>query len=355
MLGPDLVARILDAGYQPDFFDDETLSIAVKRYKVIVIPNFNRIPAATQSALDAYARNGGILVDTRTTPDFTFKLPPDVALSPASPEVGFIHRSTGVEEIYFLANTGNQPRRLEATFRVDGLNPESWDPMTGQVSPAQVLPQSARGVKVALDLPPYGSRIIVFSKRALPKPAAATLASAPPIDVSAQWTVTFPSGAAAYDQLHSWTNDPSTLHFSGQAAYEKEITIPAGFLQSGLPVRLDFGEAKPSSPTKVTNGMQAWLDAPVREAAVVYLNGQRAGAVWCPPYSLDVTAHLKPGPNRLRIVVANTAINYMAGHPLPDYRLLNLRYGVRFEPQDMDKVQPVPAGLLGPVRLITGN
>ena len=29
------------------------------------------------------------------------------------------------------------------------------------------------------------------------------------------------------------------------------------------------------------NGMQAWLDAPVREAAVVYINGQRAGSVWC--------------------------------------------------------------------------
>ena len=29
-----------------------------------------------------------------------------------------------------------------------------------------------------------------------------------------------------------------------------------------------------------------------------------------------------------------------------------LRYGVRFEPQDMDEVQPVPAGLLGPIRLV---
>jgi hypothetical protein len=42
----------------------------------------------------------------------------------------------------------------------------------------------------------------------------------------------------------------------------------------------------------------------------------------------------------------------MAARALPDYRLLNLRYGVRFEPQDMDKVQAVPAGLLGPIRLI---
>jgi hypothetical protein len=37
----------------------------------------------------------------------------------------------------------------------------------------------------------------------------------------------------------------------------------------------------------------------------------------------------------------------MAGRSLPAYRLLTLRCGVRFEPQGMDKIQPVPAGLLG--------
>jgi hypothetical protein len=98
--------------------------------------------------------------------------------------------------------------------------------------------------------------------------------------------------------------------------------------------------------------MQAWLDAPVREAAVVYINDQRAGSVWCPPYSLDVTGLLRRGENRIRIVVGNLAINHMAGRRLPDYRLLNLRYGERFQAQDMDKVQAVPAGLLGPIRLI---
>jgi hypothetical protein len=98
--------------------------------------------------------------------------------------------------------------------------------------------------------------------------------------------------------------------------------------------------------------MQAWLEAPVREAAVVYINDRRAGSVWCPPYSLEVTDLLRPGDNKIRIVVANLAINYMAGRRLPDYRLLNLRYGERFQAQDMDKVQPVTSGLLGPIRLI---
>jgi hypothetical protein len=68
-----------------------------------------------------------------------------------------------------------------------------------------------------------------------------------------------------------------------------------------------------------------------------------------------VTPLLRPGPNLIRIDVANLAINYMAGHAAPDYKLLNLRYGTRFEPQDMDKVQPVPAGLFGPIRLVAAE
>jgi hypothetical protein len=98
--------------------------------------------------------------------------------------------------------------------------------------------------------------------------------------------------------------------------------------------------------------MQTWFDPPVREAAVVYVNDQRVGAVWCPPYTLNIGRFLRPGSNRIRIVVANLALNYMAGRRLPDYRLLNLRYGERFQAQDMDKVQPVTSGLLGPIRLV---
>ena len=45
-------------------------------------------------------------------------------------------------------------------------------------------------------------------------------------------------------------------------------------------------------------------------------------------------------------------MNYMAGHALPDYRLLNLRYTERFQVQDLQRIRPLPSGLLGPVRLI---
>jgi hypothetical protein len=176
----------------------------------------------------------------------------------------------------------------------------------------------------------------------------------PPVDLSSGWTVRFgPNGGTIrMEQLKSWTEDEDTRYFSGVAAYEKEIAVPDSLLRDGLVLRLDFGEGRPiqAAPARGT-GMQAWLDSPVRDAAVVYVNGQRAGAVWCPPWYVDVTGLLRRGDNKLRILVGNLAVNHMAGRRPPDYRLLNLRYGVRFEPQDMDKVTPVPAGLLGPVRL----
>jgi hypothetical protein len=85
---------------------------------------------------------------------------------------------------------------------------------------------------------------------------------------------------------------------------------------------------------------------------VVYVNGQKAGTIWHPPYQLNVTKQLHAGANTLRIVVGNLAVNEMAGHALPNYRLLNIRYTERFQAQDMDQIQPLPSGLTGGLRLI---
>lgn len=90
----------------------------------------------------------------------------------------------------------------------------------------------------------------------------------------------------------------------------------------------------------------------MREAAEVYVNGKLAGFVWHPPYRLDLSPYLKPGSNELRIEVENTAINELAGTRPGSNRLLNDRYGVRFIPQDMDHLTPLPSGMLGPVTLI---
>ncbi len=135
----------------------------------------------------------------------------------------------------------------------------------------------------------------------------------------------------------------------------KRITRPASKDRlENLPYYLDLGEGKPVETVEKRsgNGMRAMLESPVREAAKVYVNGRLAGSVWCPPYELDVTRLLHAGKNTIRIEVANLAINEMAKGPMPDYKALNAKYGERFQPQDLQNLQPVPAGLLEPVRII---
>ena len=55
---------------------------------------------------------------------------------------------------------------------------------------------------------------------------------------------------------------------------------------------------------------------------------------------------------RTRFGLLRPTINELAGQTLPDYKLLNLRYGVRFTPQDMQNLKPLPSGLLGPIKLL---
>ena len=121
-----------------------------------------------------------------------------------------------------------------------------------------------------------------------------------------------------WTQLASWTTLTNGIHFSGVATYEKTITVAPEMLNNGLSVAFDFGQGTPSQE-RGGQGSHADLTPPVREAAILYINDQRAGSVWCPPYSIDVTGKLKAGENKIRIEVANLAINYMAGIQFPNY------------------------------------
>jgi hypothetical protein len=176
-----------------------------------------------------------------------------------------------------------------------------------------------------------------------------------PLDISSDWKVMLAGASKVMPQLRSWTEDEATKYYSGQATYEKTINVPASLLGSGHPIHLDFGQGTPVAPgseRRPASGMRAMLEAPVREAAVVYVNGTRAGSVWCAPYELNVTGQLKVGQNSIRVVVANLAVNVLAKGPLPDYKELTAKYGEKFQAQDMNLVEAQPSGLLGPVRLV---
>ena len=442
-LGREIIRQILESGYNLDFFDDGLLDMRGKveggtlafgdvKYKVIVLPGVERIPPSTMHKLDEFVKGGGTLIATRSIPSIApgfkatdadqntvkeiaerlFKgqdppaiflesdgslgktldkrLTPDVKFKPASPEFGFVHRKTDMGEMYLLVNTGNIHKGIKATFRVSGLQPEQWDPMTGRVSAVEIINRDNGGTSIIVDLEPYDSRIIMFTNRKLPvstptKQPYRPISPTEEIDLSSSWSVSFDKDnePVVMDKLRSWTENEATRYFSGVAVYEKKVTVPADMLKPGLALQIVFGELKlkapddgdeskppadisepkPQSdtaegmraPARPGPRMQAFLDAPVREAAVVYVNGKRAGSVWCPPYNVDVTGLLRGGENEIRIEVANLAVNYMAdfkNHPLPDYKQLIKKFGDRFQPQDMKKIQPIPSGLLGPITIV---
>ncbi|MDQ6788365.1 MAG: glycoside hydrolase [Acidobacteriota bacterium] len=408
LVGEKIMPAIFEAGYNLDFFDDEmlktigkvegdNLDLGASKYRAVVLPGIERMPLESLRKLDEFVKNGGILIASRRKPEVTpgYKtteheqnefneitkrlfgstnanvkfvqadeevgntlktlLQPDVSISPAVKDFGFVHRQTADAEIYFVANTTNQKQTVNITFRSAGSPAQIWNALDGTSTAANIVSQTKTDINISLEFEPYQSHIVVFSKNlsSLPFPENKT-APISELDLSSDWKLTIgqTNQSVAMKKIHLWTDEKENLYFSGTADYEKEINVPENILKSGFSTILDFGEAT-SLPVQATkNGMQTWLNAPVKEAAVIYVNNQRAGSVWCPPYKLDVRKYLRAGSNKIRIVVGNTALNYLAGHSLPNYRLLNLRYGERFQPQDMDKIQPLASGLAGDIRLI---
>jgi hypothetical protein len=395
LLGPDILPQILDAGFNLDFIDADAIDKLGIPYPVLILPGVERLPLAAYRKIEAYARKGGIVIATRSTPSLApglresatdtpqvreisqrmFQgaggagyfvadekglgallgscLNPDVSMSPRIAEIGIVHRKLPFADVYFLANTSNQPVHTQAIFRGAGKSAQWFDPNSGKFSDVETA------APVELNLQPYESRVLLFTdeKMSVSRPDSQRN-SAPlpaPLDLSANWDVSFaaPIKPVHMDQLRSWTADEETSFYSGLASYEKNVELPASFLQAGARLVLDFGAGTPVEPVGPrTPRTRAWLEGPVREAAQVSVNGAAAGAVWLPPYELDVTELLHSGENKLKIVVGNLAINEMAGRAPVDYRFLNSRYGERFVPQDMDNLQPLPAGILGPVRLV---
>jgi hypothetical protein len=383
---PALTAQILDAGQNLDYIDAEAILALGVRYPVLVMPHVTRLAPEVIDKLAAYVRGGGKIVAVGGAPSLApgyldaarvsarveakvkalFAQPnvlvvaddeavgaalaavlaPDMKLSAQTSDVGFVRRKLRDADLYFIANTSNRPVHAEATF-ASARRAAAWiDPDSGRMT-AATLP-------ARLDLAPYESRVLVLADALPAAPSAPVAATTEIADLGRNWSLRFPGQPQArhLDTLRSWTIDAATRYFSGVATYEKDVELTAAQLKSPRVV-LDFGPGTPLESTpKVPAGMRAMFDSPVREAAQVYVNGRHAGAVWHPPYAVDVTGLLRPGRNRIEVRVGNLALNALAGHALPDYRLLWARYGQRFVPQDTALVAPQPAGLLGPVKLL---
>ena len=356
-----IVPAILDAGHTFDLMDDGTLAEAkARQYRLIVVPAVKQMPDATRRWFSQYAASGGKVLEAGTGGDLQSRiaaaLPADVAFDAPQPAIGFVHRRLRDADVYFVANTSNVPLRVRARFGDRTPYVELWDPLMGAIEQPE-----ASGDALSLAFEPYGSRIIVFRNSASAAPRATAHRSIGSEELRRGWSVTVGGTArgGVVDLPHSWADDPAAKYFSGTTRYQRGVQVPAAFRAAGARVFLDFGEGTPvgreglPGGTMRGNSFAALIAPPIREAATVFVNGQRAGTIWAPPYRVDVTTLLHDGSNDIRVDVYNTAINQLAeGGRLPDTAAVTERYGQRFRLQDLDNLKPMPSGILTIPRLV---
>ena len=398
---PELMSAILDAGYNVDYIDAATIDVlGAIPYPVIVIPPTDRIPLLTYRKIASYATTGKVIainkvpslwpglkdrassVEIASVSQTLFNaadskgiivnsvaqlpaalqtlLRPDIDVSGQTAGLGFIHRKLADRDVYFLANTSNETINGKVRFRAHRSTIETWDPDSGEVISAT---KHVDTDQTSLTLAPYESRVFVLSDQPSLSLGSRILSAASltaptknrVTDLSTGWQIRLAGSTSnqAITNLTSWTELPDRQFYSGEADYSRTFDIPSA-AKRGTRTLLDFGSGTPTIDTRPlnSNGTHALLDPPIREAAIIYVNGKLSGSLWHAPYRIDISALIHKGRNRVEVHVFNTAINELAGQPPRDYSALYAKYGKRFEPQDMDNLKPVPSGLIGRVTLV---
>ncbi len=297
------------------------------------------------------------------------------------------HRRADGVDFYFVAGSGN----AESIFRVQGKEPEIWDPQTGAMRDAVWFRTTEDGrTIVPLSLPEHGSVFVVF-RRPISAPCVTQVigpsnsweiegrtpsgihacfwregrfvfrtsagkevaieveATAPSLRLEGPWMVRFAPGwdapdSMVFDRLVSWDkhSNAAIKHFSGTATYQ--IAFQCGPSQVRASARLQLGD--------------------VKHVARVRINGTDLGVIWTSPWQVDLSGRLQEGENRLEIDVTNLWVNRLIGDAaLPEDQRrtktnIYLQRGDRtVKPyQGYGSTDPlVPSGLLGPVRIEFGH
>jgi hypothetical protein len=89
---------------------------------------------------------------------------PDCAITSRSGDapINFIHRRVDDAEVYFVANRRRRAEDVVCTFRVKDMQPELWNPETGEITTLNIFDKSEAGIRVPLQLNPSQSVFVVF-------------------------------------------------------------------------------------------------------------------------------------------------------------------------------------------------
>ena len=102
-----------------------------------------------------------VLADLSAAPDFT-----------ATTKLNWIHRQFGDTSIYFVANEQAVAVAAQCTFRMNAqganIQPELWDPETGEIAPLAIYQTTVTGISLPLRLEESGSVFVLFRPSAKP-------------------------------------------------------------------------------------------------------------------------------------------------------------------------------------------
>ncbi len=115
-----------------------------------------------------------VLDELKLEPDFDYP-------SSSGSRLDFIHRRDGEAEIYFVSNQRNEFDTVECSFRVQGRQPELWNPETGDIETAPVWREEKGRTVVPLPFGPSGSVFVVFRAKPQGDHLVAVQRDGPPV------------------------------------------------------------------------------------------------------------------------------------------------------------------------------
>lgn len=223
-------------------------------------------------------------------------------------QLKFIHRKSGYTNIYFVANIARVPGTATCTFKVSGMQPELWDPVTATMRNLTEFKNEHDATSIQLNFDKAQSFFIVFRNAINTSNKVIAVGKNFPelrklTTLNGAWKVQFdstwggPAKPVVFDTLQDWTKNlqKGIKYFSGTAAYSKNFNLPvADFKNTQVPLYIDLGI--------------------VKHIAHVYLNGKDLGVVWTAPWHVQVPPGiLKKQHNNLVIEVTNVWANRLIG------------------------------------------
>jgi len=242
-------------------------------------------------------------------------------------EAQWSHFRDDASDWYFVAAPKGKALAQTLDFACQGY-PQLWNPVDGSVT-ALACERRGKRTLVPVELPVGGSCFVVFTNKELPVTPKHTTDSTITPD---SWTLNFPEGWGAtgtveITELKPWCDieglSDEAKAFSGTATYSTSFEIN----DTSAEYTLDLGE--------------------VAHIAEVSLNGKPLGTLWCKPYSINISEHLRKGRNELTVKVTGTWFNrlvYDAARPAKERKTWAIR-----TPSPGEKLRP--SGLLGPATI----